>query len=309
MKPPNVIVHGGALGDLVLTLSLALRWPGRDPGAPLRVISRVDPGLTGLTHPPIEWISSDTVGLHVLYGGDAAPSPRLRALLTGARALSALGSPGEPPHASLARLAERVYSFDPRATAVDRHITAQWAARLGVTLAAAKSLMPTPECRIAGAALAVEHGAADSAIVLHPGSGGMHKCWPGFLSLADQLACRDRRVLVLLGPAEQERWGADAIAGFRDRHTTLLSPSPHDLALILATAAGYVGNDSGVTHLRALLGGPTVAVFGPTTARVWRPIGPRTKTIAADPTKADWALSPASLADDALADLGAGSAE
>jgi len=45
------------------------------------------------------------------------------------------------------------------------------------------------------------------------------------------------------------------------------------LAAILAQAQGYLGHDSGVTHLAALLGVPTVAMFGPTDDQRWVPRG------------------------------------
>jgi ADP-heptose:LPS heptosyltransferase len=38
-------------------------------------------------------------------------------------------------------------------------------------------------------------------------------------------------------------------------------------------AAGFVGNDSGVSHLAAAAGAPGVAIFGPTDPDRWRPIG------------------------------------
>jgi ADP-heptose:LPS heptosyltransferase len=41
---------------------------------------------------------------------------------------------------------------------------------------------------------------------------------------------------------------------------------------LLTVSRFYVGNDSGVTHLAARCC-PTVALFGPTDARVWRPLG------------------------------------
>ena len=47
------------------------------------------------------------------------------------------------------------------------------------------------------------------------------------------------------------------------------------LAALLARAGAYVGNDSGVTHLAAASGAPTIALFGPTDPRVWAPLGPR----------------------------------
>jgi ADP-heptose:LPS heptosyltransferase len=48
-----------------------------------------------------------------------------------------------------------------------------------------------------------------------------------------------------------------------------------ELAAILAGARLFVGNDSGITHLAALVGAPTVAIFGPFDPAYWAPLGPR----------------------------------
>jgi ADP-heptose:LPS heptosyltransferase len=47
------------------------------------------------------------------------------------------------------------------------------------------------------------------------------------------------------------------------------------LAARLAQCRLYVGNDSGVTHLAAATGCPTVALFGESDPRVWAPRGER----------------------------------
>ncbi len=55
----------------------------------------------------------------------------------------------------------------------------------------------------------------------------------------------------------------------------------HALATVLSRASLYVGNDSGVTHLAAALGVPTIALFGPTDPRSWAPVGPRVAIVTA----------------------------
>jgi ADP-heptose:LPS heptosyltransferase len=47
-------------------------------------------------------------------------------------------------------------------------------------------------------------------------------------------------------------------------------------------ASVYIGNDSGITHLSALLGVPTVSIFGPTDPEIWRPLGRRVKVVRPD---------------------------
>jgi ADP-heptose:LPS heptosyltransferase len=111
-------------------------------------------------------------------------------------------------------------------------------------------------------------------VVLHPGSGSWKKCWPltHFIKLAWLLSAKGNRVQFVLGPAEQafdkmlrEQGGLKS-----DIHKT---DDLSRLTTILKTAGGYVGNDSGVSHLAAFLGLPTVVVFGPSDPMRWRPTG------------------------------------
>lgn len=129
----------------------------------------------------------------------------------------------------------------------------------------------------ADAALASPRPSApDAPVVLAPGSGGRAKCWPRerWLALAADLAAAGRAFAVLVGPVEAERddpraWPWPAPADFL---ADLALPA---VASQLQSAAAFVGNDSGTTHLAAMLGAPTVALFGPTDPRVWAPSGPR----------------------------------
>ena len=42
---------------------------------------------------------------------------------------------------------------------------------------------------------------------------------------------------------------------------------------LIAQATVFIGHDSGLTHLAAALGRPTVAIFGPTDPEIWGPRG------------------------------------
>jgi ADP-heptose:LPS heptosyltransferase len=45
------------------------------------------------------------------------------------------------------------------------------------------------------------------------------------------------------------------------------------LAALLRRGKCFIGNDSGITHLAAAVGTPSIALFGPTDPGVWGPRG------------------------------------
>lgn len=120
--------------------------------------------------------------------------------------------------------------------------------------------------------------AGGSAIVLAPGSGNPSKCWPQrrWLELAHSLA--PASLICVVGPTEIE--GDDPRAwSWPDRLRFVAHRSVVELARSMRGARAYVGNDSGTTHLAALLGLPTIALFGPTDAAVWAPVGPHVRVL------------------------------
>ena len=63
-----------------------------------------------------------------------------------------------------------------------------------------------------------------------------------------------------------------------------------EISQLLKRVDLYIGFDSGVTHLAAALGIPTIAIFGPTDVERWRPKGPLVDVILAQPCRClDWA--------------------
>jgi ADP-heptose:LPS heptosyltransferase len=65
-------------------------------------------------------------------------------------------------------------------------------------------------------------------------------------------------------------------AGGAEEIPRLASPPLDLLSALLARSAAYIGGDSGVTHLAALSGAPTLGLLGPASdPGRWAPIGPR----------------------------------
>ena len=116
-----------------------------------------------------------------------------------------------------------------------------------------------------------------SKIIIHPGAGSIRKRWPldRFLELADVLAERGLQPQFVCGPAETD---LDAkiknqnrpVHGFRELT---------NLTEWIETAAGYIGNDSGISHLTAFMGIPSVVIFGPADPARWTPPGARVQIV------------------------------
>ncbi len=111
-------------------------------------------------------------------------------------------------------------------------------------------------------------------VLIHPGSGSRWKCVnPEVLALTiEQFQRVDMCPFILAGPADRE-----SVAGLSNLVPTVPVMAGEDLSIIaclLARSVLYVGNDSGMTHLAALLAVPAIALFGPTDPERWAPRGP-----------------------------------
>lgn len=146
--------------------------------------------------------------------------------------------------------------------------------------------VPTPTLRVpleprawAEAWWKVRFESGGPPVAIHAGSGGARKCWPAeqFAELAGKLAAP---ILLIEGPADAGACSrvralmSSAVPVVEARGLSLL-----ETAALIEQCKLYVGNDSGLAHLAAALGIPTVAVFGPTDPSVWAPLGRRVEAV------------------------------
>ncbi len=124
-------------------------------------------------------------------------------------------------------------------------------------------------------------------IAIHPGSGGAYKCWPvaHFTAVIAALWQQAIPVLLLAGPADHQRLDDLRHQLPTPPHVSLLNllvDAPLlTVARHLQCCRAYLGNDSGITHLAAQLGLPTLALFGASDPVIWRPSGPAVSIISA----------------------------
>jgi heptosyltransferase II len=152
---------------------------------------------------------------------------------------------------------------------------------------------PAPELTVPPAEVAAwraKHGLPEDrpAVALAPGAVGPAKRWPAaaYAALTRKLIADGFAVWVVGGPSEKAL--AREIVGdtaARDFTGTDL----REAILALAAASSAVSNDSGLLHVAAALGTPTVGIFGPTSPWHWAPLNPLAATIQA---KADLPCRP-----------------
>ena len=122
-------------------------------------------------------------------------------------------------------------------------------------------------------------GASDAPLIaLHPGSGSPRKNWPleNWRALGDWLLALPSPPRLLLIGGEADHAQLDALAAAWRGAPVLLArdlPLPH-LAALLARCRLFLGHDSGISHLAAAAGAPSLLLFGPTDPAVWAPANP-----------------------------------
>ncbi len=171
---------------------------------------------------------------------------------------------------------------DPTQPRHEAEIYLDVARALGLDTSGCRANVPvTAADRAAARALLAERGITAPYLVINPAGGrnpGMTldvKRWPpeNFAALADRLAARLNAGVVLLGgPGDAEL--LDAVAGRLRAPALRLAGglSFGQIAALAAAARLYVGNDTGLTHLAAAAGAPTVMILGPSDPARYAPL-------------------------------------
>lgn len=131
-------------------------------------------------------------------------------------------------------------------------------------------------------ALVPRPSTCDPVLALHPGSGSERKNWPEQKwaeLIAQVLAMTSVNLLLVGGEAEGERL-QKLVAALPPTRVTVARNLPlAELARRLQGCVGFVGHDSGITHLAAALGLPCVVLWAHTVEEIWRPQGERVQIL------------------------------
>jgi ADP-heptose:LPS heptosyltransferase len=268
-----LVIHPGALGDVLLAVP-ALR--GLRAAAPeATVVVAAQPRLARLLVSLgviDEGLDVEALGLHGLFAGvlEAGGPPQIRAA---DRVISWFGSGDETFVRSLRAVQPTAVVASPSGGV--GLVWQQLRRTLGLPATGdTEAIDVPPALREAGRAALASTGwdGTSPLVVLQPGAGGEAKRWPpeGFAAVALGILGRRRASLAVHeGPADAGA-GASLRARLPVPTLRLVEPTLPVLAGALAHAALYLGNDSGVSHLAAAVGAPSVILFAEAQLS-WRP--------------------------------------
>ena len=141
---------------------------------------------------------------------------------------------------------------------------------------------PEPQLRVPGDEVArwrQAHGlGGGAAVALAPGSVGPAKRWTAYAEAARRLAGQGIAVWVVGGPGETAL-AAEIVAAGGPNVRDLTGDDQRNGIVAMAAASVAVSNDSGLMHVAAALGTPTVGIFGPTDPYLWGPLNGLAATV------------------------------
>jgi len=266
-----LVFHQGAIGDIILAFSALTRIPDT-PSFDIYcqgIFAGLLQKLLLVDHVfPVEHKSTAT-----LFSGK--PEPALSKRLGCYDVIILFSSSNVLKQTIRASVSSQVIAIRPRpAPSVRIHITdfLFYQLRHGFTELRAPAVAPP----------AVFPDASDSTtILIHPGSGSPRKNWPleRFYTVSKDLQANGFRTEWILGPAEHSLYNELTSRGIGSNSVHRLTDLLAVLSL-LETARAFIGNDSGLSHLAAFCGIPTVTIFGPSDPVQWHPRGPHARSLS-----------------------------
>jgi ADP-heptose:LPS heptosyltransferase len=282
----NVLIfHQGALGDLILTWPLALALGRLYPQSRIMYVTHASKGALAERALGVEWLDAES-GWHALHADAKELPDRARRSLEGAHTVVRFG--GDANDAwwqNVDAIAEKVQKLNlrPAVASIDTpasQFILDQLRDIPVIYAATEQLLSWMNAQGLQIDQSGEH------VVLHPGSGAREKCWPvdRFIAVAQQLKSAGHSVRFVVGEVERERFNRQELSALSAAAEIIPTVDYCALMGALAQARLFAGNDSGPGHLAGVMGIPTLSLFTATDPAIWKPMGPRVRTLSSQPS-------------------------
>jgi heptosyltransferase-2 len=285
-KPVNasrgkiLVIRGGAIGDFILTLPAIAALRKHFPDAFLEVLGYPHIAQLALAGGLVDRVES--IGARALAGFFARNGELAEELVDYFSEfdliISYLYDPDQIFSTNVSRCTQGQFIAGPYRP---KEVTTVHAAQLYLKPLERLAIFdadPIPRLRMRNdsvdAASPLFRSGNERVLALHPGSGGEQKNWPEvkWAELVQNLINQTAFNLFLIGgEAEGERLQRLAAALPPARVRVAQSRPLPELAQMLQECAGFIGHDSGISHLAAAVGLPGLLLWGETAEEIWRP--------------------------------------
>ncbi|MBI5384722.1 MAG: glycosyltransferase family 9 protein [Verrucomicrobia bacterium] len=276
-----LVVRGGAIGDFILTLPVLAALRAAFPSARLEVLGYPHIAQLALEGGLVDAVRSIEAGaLAGFFVAGGTLDQALQDYFSGFNiVLSFLYDPDKIFKTNVGLCSQAQFLSGPHRPDETLSIHAASTFLKPLERLAVFGADPVPRLRLKSPVSAVLHSGRPQprrTVALHPGSGSERKNWPeqNWSLLMEELhRLGDLHILLVGGEAEGSRLERLA-ARFPTGDLEIARSLPlTELARRLSSCAVFVGHDSGISHLAAALGIPTVVLWGATKEAIWRPPG------------------------------------
>jgi ADP-heptose:LPS heptosyltransferase len=271
---PTLLYHTGALGDFITILPALSFWKNNHPNDPITLFGRPDIGSFAKDIGCIDSVIDVTLARYAPFFSPEISTKTTEILMPFSHAIIFSGP--ESPIAGHCRKSG-IDVFDQPPFPADRTHIVDYHISLFTDAQAVPFQQRIPRIRVPESFLGASNSivpAHEKFCVIHAGSGSAQKNWPfkRFMQVADVLRKQGKKIVWIKGPAE----GA---LEFPDNDRIVKNPLLSLLAALLERSEMFLGNDSGIAHLAACVGCPSLVLFGPSDPQVWSPRGDRVRIV------------------------------
>lgn len=271
-----LVIRGGAIGDFILTLPALAALRAQFPEVHLEVIGYphiADLAVAGRIVDRVRSIESRPLASFFARNGQLS-SELCEYFSTFDIIISYLHDPDEIFQTNVASCSKAQFIVGPHRPDENLKIHATKVFLQPLERLAIFEAEPLPQLFF------VAQPANVNQLALHPGSGSEQKNWPQnkWAELVTRLLQETKATLLLVGgEAEANRLETLSVNQPEERCVLAKNLPLVELAQQLQKCMGFIGHDSGISHLAAALNLPSLILWNHSIEEIWKPLGPKVK--------------------------------
>jgi len=266
-----LVIRGGAIGDFVLTLPVLAALRARFPDSKIEILGYPQIASLAIASGLADYVTALESTAFAPFFSRHGPSSVFAVYYFTKfdLILSFLYDPERIFQSNVARCSSAKFLTGPHRPdeSLELHATEQLL--ISLKTLGIRDMDPRPRLSLS-CATAIK----SNCLAIHPGSGSELKNWPeeNWAKMLELLVAKSNwKFLLIGGEAEGERCVRLSKNIAADRVEIAQNLPLVELAHRMKSCVGFIGHDSGITHIAAALDLPGLVLWGPSNAQIWRP--------------------------------------